>query len=143
MSAREQDADRVFRVLCARALQRHGKGFPSTEQEIEEFEASYSPTEDERKAFAKALPRILDRVHGWLGAGEELHAADGRAVDIRKMLARRDEEAVAMAARGGQVDGLSQELADELEQIAEESEELSEEQEPEEPGGPEVEGGEG
>ena len=56
-----RDEKDIFYMLCARAFQRKGEGFPSTEEEITAFKTSCKVTEEEEKKFKKKLTGFIDR----------------------------------------------------------------------------------
>ena len=59
MNPNDEHKDRLFWALCARAMQRAGQGFPTTGEEIEEYEAGYRPGPEEKQRFEELLQRIL------------------------------------------------------------------------------------
>lgn len=127
MRVNEEDKERLFRALCARALQRHGEGFPSTDEEIAEFESFYQATEEERERMAGRLQRVIARVREeGARAGRAGGPREGRT--LRDLFESSGEKRVAAAARGAQIEGLSPDLAKKLERIIREDEEPPQEQ---------------
>jgi len=119
---REPPADRdlLFRVLCARALQRTGEGFPSTDEEIGAFEASLQVPPDEKARLASRLSDIVDSAMRE-ASGDADASVGSRCVSAFERLEReRSSEGRAMAARGASASQLSPELEQKLKQIIDE-----------------------
>ena len=126
MSERDEDIDRVFRVLCARTLQRHGKGFPSTEDEIEEFESKYTPSAEEEERLASLVARAVERAQTAMNSEAASNAPGRDGQTLKEFQAER-----AASARGAQTEGLSPELEEEVDRVIESDEKASGEDQPE------------
>jgi len=127
MSSDAPTGERIIDILCARALQAAGRGFPATEEEIDSFEASLAVAEEERGRLAiivedalqhafeqkddrgdSPLPSVLGRIRGQFSSASLSYAA-------RKA---KDEE-------------LSPELEDELQRLMDEAPDAAAEEDPE------------
>ncbi|HOX05901.1 MAG TPA: hypothetical protein PK280_05830 [Planctomycetota bacterium] len=53
-------SDTLLCVLCARALQRKGEGFPSTAEEIAAFKAAHSISAEDMARFRVLAQRMVD-----------------------------------------------------------------------------------
>jgi len=134
MTPQEKERERLLWVLCARALQRHGEGFPSTEQEIEAFESSCVPSEEERARLKRLLPHILKQIRE-CGGPEEVesfeHSPPGDRARTLGDATRGDRtEAPRAAARAADRQRLSPDLLKRIERVIEQSEEASDQEEP-------------
>lgn len=133
MTGQEKDKDRLFWILCARALQRHDEGFPSTEQEIQDFESSYVPSEEEKARFKELLPRILTHVRDCGDSEPEKLAEHTPSIESSQTpwdkTRERRTNALSAAARAADIKGLPPDLLEKIERIIEESEEPTDEEE--------------
>lgn len=123
MSTSHKDSDRVFRVLCARALQRHGEGFPSTDEEIAAFEDSYEPTPEEKTRFAAKLSKIIEWAAARVEKGDGSRKGPARVglSTIFEMLSRlRAKEELRAAARKAKRGELSPDLEEKIRRIIDE-----------------------
>jgi len=113
------DHDDVLCVLYARALQRRGQGFPSTDEEIRDFEASCDVSSEERERFMRKLGGLLDRAF----AGAEANAAGtGPGPDIHA-LPFDQPTPLSYAARAARGEKLSDGLEAEIKRLIDEDEE--------------------
>lgn len=104
-----EDGDRLFRILCARALQRAGEGFPSTDEEIARFEESSAVTSEQQAEFIARLDQIVDRAFEEAGCEADPEKKPCVFDKLNEMADTSDLAAAARKARG-------KELSDELRQ---------------------------
>lgn len=119
MSEQPGDEDRLFRILCARALQRNGKGFPSTEKEIKDSEAGLILTDKEKGRLASLVSRLIARAEASIKDSDASDASEKHREVLRRLHDVQEKGVSAAAARGAQADGISPELAKEIDRVIE------------------------
>lgn len=122
MSATDEQKDRLFWTLCARAMQRAGQGFPSTDEEIEGYEAAYRPAPEEKKRFLEVLQRILSTARKELQEGKDGAGHIGKRAVLERLGELRMEQGLAAAARKSDAEKMSLDLAEDVERMIDESE---------------------
>ena len=124
MNSIPAEEDRVLWILCARALQRSGQGFPSTEKEIDAHEATYEATPEEEARWLGIKQRILDAARQELEAGTHGTGILDKVTPFHPSPPPADGpvSGLAAAARKGDAEQMSPELAEEVERVIDESE---------------------
>jgi len=118
------DEDRLFRVLCARALQRHGQGFPSMEDEIRNFERTYVPSPEEQLKLPELIERLLTGAQEASRQGEKYEPPNYENFCTRRQDTSGSSRA---AARGAQGDGLSPEMENQIQRMIDDAEDHDQE----------------
>lgn len=106
----------IFYVLCARSLQRHGGGFPSTEEEIEAFKASCEITEKEKEAAKKMLGVVIENAYEAVN-----EKSDKKVQTLYDRLPEFQEENLPYAARNAKKEQLSIGLEEKINKIIEDN----------------------
>jgi len=123
MNSIPAEEDRVLWILCARALQRSGQGFPATDEEIDACEASYEASPEEEARWLDIKQRILDAARQELEAGTHGSGILDNVTPFHPSTPSVDEPVpgLAAAARKGDAEQMSPELAEEVERIIDET----------------------
>jgi len=122
MNPDNEQKDRLFWALCARAMQRAGQGFPSTDEEIKAYEAAYEPDLEERKRFGELLQRVLAEAQTELERGRNGTGHIGKRTVLERLTEFRMQQSLAAAARKNGTEPISPELAKDIERMIDESE---------------------
>lgn len=120
MKPSEEQEDRLFWALCARALQRSGEGFPSTDDEIEACEKSCEPDTREHEQFRALLKTVLANVRSELEQGKDGSDYLLQRNVLERLAESRAARGLAAAARKTDRQPISPELAKDVERVIEE-----------------------
>jgi hypothetical protein len=123
MNSIPAEEDRVLWILCARALQRAKQGFPSTDEEIEAYEAIYDAIPEEEARWPQLKQRILDAARRELDAGTHGAGLLGKTKPLLPSAGSPHNlsSGLAAAARKGDAEQMSPELTEEVKRIIDES----------------------
>jgi len=113
---------KIFYVLCARAIQRIGQGFPASDKEIQEFESTYHPSPEEIAFCNNEFDHIIESAFQAYAESDNVEDALIKMSSHQsspRFLPFRNNTFLA-AARNSKSNKISKELEGDIERIIDE-----------------------